>query len=300
MTQQEAKVSTRRITTPEGLPLSLEIAPVGTRVSAIFLDLLIIFITLCLTSFLLYLSSQEGSVLSAILYKLFIFFLLNGYFIFFELYWRGATPGKRAVGIRVISSHGGPLTTSAVLARNLMRDLELYLPMTVLFYPDALFGPAPGAAVAIASIWIFIFLLMPVFNRDRARCGDLIAGTIVVVKPQGALLPDLTLTRKKKQTDYAFTNEQLQMYGIKELQVLEDVLRKNAQKRINNESRKVIRLVTEKIVNKIGWDEPIPEGDQTNFLNVFYKAQRKFLEQRLLMGERREKKKEGRLSDQKG
>ena len=46
---------------------------------------------------------------------LFIAFMIrNLYFVTFELAWRGATPGKRMVGLRVIDRAGGPLQPSAV------------------------------------------------------------------------------------------------------------------------------------------------------------------------------------------
>ncbi|HBQ48242.1 MAG TPA: RDD family protein, partial [Hyphomonas atlantica] len=48
----------------------------------------------------------------------FYFFVRNFYYIFFELGAKAATPGKRALGIRVTSRSGGRLTANSVLARN--------------------------------------------------------------------------------------------------------------------------------------------------------------------------------------
>jgi hypothetical protein len=139
---------------------------------------------------------------------------------------------------------------------------------------------------------------MPFFNRDRARCGDLVAGTLVVVKPEGVLLPDMAegaeIEAEGADSPYAFSGQQLGMYGIKELQVLEDILRRGAGDR---ERKKLIHTVTGKIVRKIGWQDPVPRKEEFAFLQAFYRAQRYHLEQRLLLGERREKKRKGRLSD---
>ena len=56
----------------------------------------------------------------------------NLYFIHFELSWHGATPGKRIVGIRVVDRRGGPLLPAAVIARNLTREIEIFIPLGVL------------------------------------------------------------------------------------------------------------------------------------------------------------------------
>ena len=56
---------------------------------------------------------------------------------------RAATFGKRAVGLRVVARSGERLTADRVIARNLMREIEFYLPLSFLFY-----NAAEGAAAA--------------------------------------------------------------------------------------------------------------------------------------------------------
>ena len=79
------------------------------------------------------------------------------------------------------------------------------------------------------------------------------------------------------------------MYGIYELQVLEEVLRRRGRV-----SRKPKRVVAEKIIDKIGWDGRVRDIDVEVFLNEFYTAQRARLEQKMLFGERRENKHSGK------
>ncbi len=283
------------ITTPEGLHLSVAVAEPGGRAIAFIVDAFLIIIAL----FLVALCYEHGasddlsssSVMVNIALRLIVFVLINGYFAFFETYWRGATPGKRMLGLRVIARHGGPLTTRAVFARNLMRWLEFYLPIEMLLFPEYFFGDSPGWAMFLGSVWALIFVCMPLLNRHRARCGDLVAGTMVVEKPVIRLLSDLA---KKTPTsgEFYFTDQQLDMYGIQELQVLENVLRRHAKKK---ERRHLLRVVCDKITNKIAWRDDVPDEEVVAFLRAFYRAQRARLEQRLLMGERREKKRRGKL-----
>ena len=80
------------------------------------------------------------------------FALRSFYFIFFELRWQGATPGKRALGLRVIDRKGGRLKPEAVFARNLMREVEMFLPISLLWVIVVagwlfMLGKVPGARV---------------------------------------------------------------------------------------------------------------------------------------------------------
>ena len=286
----------RTLTTPEGLELYVELAPVGSRVAAFAMDFLIMVaatVVIAVLAFALAGATGIGASWMAV-FILAAFLIWNGYFLFFELRWRGSTPGKRAVGLRVVSRDGGPLTTSSVFARNLLRELELYLPLQMLFFPELLYGEAPGWALLLACGWIFLFLFMPLLNRDRARCGDLVAGTLVVVRPEAHLLPDAAEAQaaRKAEQRYPFSDTQLDMYGIKELQVLEDILHRDAA---DPRRFDLLRMVADKIAHKIAWREPIPDGRMIEFLQAFYRAQRRRLESRLLLGERREHKKIGRL-----
>src|SRR3546814_12137383 len=75
-------------------------------------------------------ASRSGVMLS--IWMLGGFLLRNFWFIGFELGQRAATPGKRLMGIRVVARDGGRLTADAVVARNLIRELELFLPLTMI------------------------------------------------------------------------------------------------------------------------------------------------------------------------
>jgi uncharacterized RDD family membrane protein YckC len=209
-----------------------------------------------------------------------VFLVWTFYFAFFELSWQGQTPGKRKLRLRVIDASGGPLRAEAVLARNLTREAELLLPLLALSSGEAVFPGAPGIARLAALAWLAMFGLLPLFNRDRLRVGDLLAGTVVVRQPRAVLLEDLAA--QPPPGEIAFTPAQLDVYGIYELQVLEGVLRQTGPNRAP-----VLTSVAAKIREKIGWEgEVAPEP----FLWSFYRALRGRLEGRLLLGKRRASK----------
>ena len=286
----------REIVTPEGIPLRFTLARAGDRAGAFVLDMLVQIIVIVVISFALSraVGGGEGSWLTAVIVIL-TFLLVNFYFAFFEVRWQGTTPGKRKIGIRVIDARGGQLETSAVLARNLIRELEVWTPLRFLLASQLVWPEAPGWARLFAGAWAFVFLFMPVFNKDRLRVGDMIAGTRVVMQPKVVLVPDLVEEAAaaplyapagmKPAAAYTFSDAQLGIYGIYELQVLEGVLRTNPGDASHFEA---IRTVSEKVRQKIRYGAKVVDDER--FLRDFYAAQRAHLEQKMLFGQRRQDK----------
>jgi uncharacterized RDD family membrane protein YckC len=276
----------REIVTPEGAAIPVELADYGERLSAFFLDfvlqlaaiIVIVLLVVAVAS-----KADSASVLTArigIALVLFIYFLIrNMYFIFFEIAWRGATPGKRVVGLRVIDRHGGPLLPTAVIARNLTREVEMFLPLGILLSGGrAAEGGVDWEQLSLA-IWMLFFALLPAINRDRMRGGDLIAGTMVIALPKRALSSDLV----EATVQFSFTEQQLGAYGAFELQVLEELLRRPD----SAESTRVLTDVCDKICRRIGWTGPVPPNQVARFLRDFYTAERAFLEREQLYGKGR-------------
>ncbi len=278
----------REVVTPEGVPLRWTLADAGERAGAFLVDLLILvgtsILLLIATVFLIGAAGGIGLAVGMVAF----FVLRTFYFTFFECRAQGATPGKRVLRLRVVDAHGGPLTAEAVFARNLMREVEFFLPLVALLAPASL-GDLPGWARVASLGWLMVFAFLPLFNRDRLRPGDLVGGTLVVRAPRALLLEDLSGAGRERRVaeepHYRFTREQLDIYGIYELQVLEELLRSRAPARWES-----LRAVSEKVQAKLRWRPPVPERDAERFLHDFYVAQRRRLEQKMLLGHRQERK----------
>lgn len=274
----------RQIITPEGVPIPVNLAEHGARLTAFVLDLFIwMALTLAIYIPIFSLVGYTGGNLIAVSIALFIGFIVrNMYFVYFELAWRGATPGKRIVGLRVIDRGGGPLQPSAVIARNLTREVEVFIPFGILMtWGKTAQGMVDWEQLSIA-IWLLFFSALPLINRDRMRGGDLIAGTMLISLPKRALLIDLV----EKTAKFTFNEQQLRAYGAFELQVLEELLRRPD----TVDTARVLSEVCEKICRKIGWSAPVPPNDTALFLREFYTAERAFLEREQLYGKAREDK----------
>lgn len=273
------------VVTPEGFALQFGRGAASERLLAVAVDLAIVIGVALLLGLGLGWALGMGAI------ALLLFVLRHGYFVWFETRWNGSTPGKRLFHLRVIRSDGGPLTVETVLARNLTREVELFLPLTLLLVPDALFADHTGWVRVVASLWILLLLFFPLLNAHRLRIGDLLAGTRVVVSPPVALARDLADERPaagpgEPEAQFRFTAAQLSIYGERELTVLEEVLRKASRGR-----DPVVVEVAERICKRIGYGDRAALGsDHQRFLRAFYAAQREHLEHRLLLGRRRLRK----------
>jgi uncharacterized RDD family membrane protein YckC len=151
------------IDTPEQIALEYTLASAGSRFLAIAVDTaiqLVFLLALVLllvaarvvagTGFVTWATWVQAAVLLA------YFVLMYGYFATFEALWSGQTPGKRLIGLRVISTSGRPITTFDSILRNLLRIVDS---IPVIY------------AVGLVSVFL---------TARNQRLGDLAAGTVVV------------------------------------------------------------------------------------------------------------------------
>lgn len=275
--------------TPEGLVVPFMLATRGSRVAALLIDLLCMGVVLVaalvaigftaggLGQISAHLRGQDaGDHAMQALFALWIivaFLIRNAWFMAFELGPRGATPGKRIMGLRIAARDGARLTPERVIARNLLRDIEIFLPLSAM-------GAAQGGMGGLAGAWFLIFAALPLFNRDRLRAGDLIAGTWVVERPRHKLAPVMTavMTAVSEAPQYHFRESDLAIYGEYELQRLEQVLRARTPEQM--------ALVAGTIAGKIGWSAP-HGSDAGPFLDAYYAQLRARLESGMRMGKRK-------------
>jgi uncharacterized RDD family membrane protein YckC len=269
----------RIITTPEGVRLTVELADAAERASAFLIDLIIIItaniVLLIALVYAIGLHHQARLVLALLLFTGFL--IRHLYFVRFELAWQGVTPGKRLIGLRVIDREGGPLLPGAIVTRNLTREVECFLPLLAI-----LAAGGGGIVNTFLALWLLGLACLPLFNKDRRRVGDMLAGTLVMAVQKRVLLPDLV----EDATSFSFSARQLQEYGAFELQVLEEVLRRPQ----TPATRALVTDICARICKRIAWPDPIPPAQEAAFLAQFYAAQRAHLEREQLFGRPRDGK----------
>ncbi|MEJ2184601.1 MAG: stage II sporulation protein M [Gemmatimonadota bacterium] len=169
-----------RIETPEQVELGFEIADLGSRFSALVADVIILVISLLGLGLL---ATWTGTLprmaagwgRAAVL---FIAFLLTwGYFVFWEGFRNGRTPGKRWAGVRVIHEGGHPLTLRGAVIRNLVRVIDVQPVFTCL---------VGGASMML--------------HPRTQRLGDMAAATLVIRDRGNAELTDAELQQLVRAT----------------------------------------------------------------------------------------------------
>jgi uncharacterized RDD family membrane protein YckC len=179
------------VRTGEAVAIRYELAGLGSRFLAVVVDLLAqigILIAVLLT--LSFWSNALGTLLGAYgnawaiaLFVIFVFLVFIGWFIIFETWWSGRTPGKRALGLRVVRDGGFPIDAGAAVIRNLVRIVEFSFGFYVLSAISAL------------------------ISKENKRLGDLAAGTIVV-RDRADAVPDLdAYLSRASRTDTGLTEE---------------------------------------------------------------------------------------------
>jgi uncharacterized RDD family membrane protein YckC len=147
------------IDTPEGVPLELTLAGVGSRFAAALIDYIFQFIILVALALVLSFGaglSPGSSSVSVAFWVVGFFAVFWGYDVAFEVLNSGRTPGKAANGLRVVRESGAPVTFGPSAVRNVIRIIDL-IPGTYL--------------VGITSILV---------TKRSQRVGDLAAGTLVI------------------------------------------------------------------------------------------------------------------------
>ena len=142
----------REIETPEGISLRLRAAGAFPRAQAWTLDLLLRVAVLFVAAIPLSWFGVGGNGLVLLL----IFALMWAYSVVFEVWWDGQTPGKRALGLRVVNADGTPVSWLPSVVRNLLRVVDIL----------------PGVyGVGLVSTLI---------DPYARRLGDIVAGTLVI------------------------------------------------------------------------------------------------------------------------
>jgi uncharacterized RDD family membrane protein YckC len=165
-----AQLESARMVTPEAVALEFRTANVGSRILAYLIDMAIVLAGIFVGLSAVALLGQATDVVVPDWVALTIVLVLLpswwlGYFIAFETLWRGRTPGKAALGLRVVTKEGAPVRFRHAAIRGLLGLVD--------------FAVAGG-------FFAVVFILL---TRDNQRLGDLVAGTLVLRERSGLAVP---------------------------------------------------------------------------------------------------------------
>jgi uncharacterized RDD family membrane protein YckC len=155
-----------------GVDVSLAVAGTGARALAFLIDLVIRTILVVAWYVVATLLYNGGWNLSAPLdpessWYLYVALPATGIFTLYhcvlEIAMRGRTPGKRMIGVRLVTRNGSAPTLAAYLVRNVFRLVDSF------------------------PVGYGVGLITTIVTRDQVRVGDLAAGTLLVYEDRDAL-----------------------------------------------------------------------------------------------------------------
>jgi uncharacterized RDD family membrane protein YckC len=225
------------LVTPEAVALDLETATVGSRGAAYLLDLVVLASGYLLIGIATALLGGGGFVpgwagIAALL--LLGFAWQFGYPIGFETLWRGRTPGKAAMGLRVVTDEGAPVGLRHAAIRATVAIFELL----------ALLG-LPAVITSLVS------------PRGQ-RLGDLAAGTVVIRERRaGGRTEAATFPAPAGAEAYV---ERLDVHGLgpADYATLRDALHRLPQLPDEGTRRRVAAQVARSLLDRVA--PPPPQG----------------------------------------
>lgn len=143
-----------QIETAQNISITQNVAGIGERILAYLIDLLFMLAYIIFAS--LVVSAIGGTAGEEWVIMLLIALPLLLYFLLWEMFWNGRSPGKAAMELRVVKLDGTKPTIYNFLVRWLLRVVDITL---------------TSGSVAVVTILL---------NGKGQRLGDLAAGTTVI------------------------------------------------------------------------------------------------------------------------
>jgi uncharacterized RDD family membrane protein YckC len=192
--------STAHVVTPENIAFDYELAGPLRRVPAFLIDvairaLLFIAVAVPLAMAGVVTLGEEAGDMATSMVLLLLWFVLEWFYGgLFETFWNGQTPGKRVVGLRVLTIDGQPINGLQAVLRNILRftDMMPIIPFTALaavlnwdpFAPPT--EPPEVLLVVLVAVLtplptFFVAIVASAMNSRGQRLGDVVCGTMVVV-----------------------------------------------------------------------------------------------------------------------
>jgi uncharacterized RDD family membrane protein YckC len=217
-----------KIQTAQNVTLEQNLAGIGQRILAHFLDIILLIAFYLLLIWLL----GKSGIIDMFAGWAFASVLMLPYFLYYPLlqYWNnGQTFGKMIVKIRVVKIDNSHPSIGDFLIRWIIRLFEINI-------------------IPIAPIFVLI-------NERKQRLGDMAAGTTVVAEKQKVRLTHSVF--EEIDTDYTPTFPSVQSLQDSDAQLIKTVFREAKQRR----NKQVLSELSAKIISLLDIERPANMSD---------------------------------------
>ena len=179
--------------TNQNIEIKLELAGLGDRIVAFFIDGAIILAYLLLISFVVSGFGSDVATYIAILPVMF-------YSLLFEVFANGQSPGKKYRNIRVVRLDGGAPGIYNYLLRWILRPIDIIL---------------------YGSVAMFCIIV----TKNGQRLGDLAAGTTVIKMRSTYILADVENPKKINNQEHVLQFPQVKRLNDKQVEIIRKSLK---------------------------------------------------------------------------
>jgi uncharacterized RDD family membrane protein YckC len=242
-----------KLDTGFNIEVDFAISPFHKRLFAWFIDVMVMVAYVWLGNKLLnFLFSQSWSQMewADVLFTL----PLLCYHLMFEIMWNGQSLGKKAVGIKVITTEGGQPSVSQYLIRWVFRLID---------FPSWILAAIVSSSLPWwSSIFLFAGIGCLIISEKTQRIGDLLAGTIVIDLRNTTSWEDTVFT--ELEAGYKPRYPQVMSLSDKDINTLKSVISTVTRKSDYELSRRVAERIRLRL--KISDDQ-----DSLEFLETLLK-----------------------------
>lgn len=244
------------LTTDQNVPIEVELATIGQRLLATFID--VIFMGIYFYIMILMLTfgfARSFDVFDPRSYDIWLFMFVFIVFLPFILYtplteflFKGQTIGKRLLGLRVMKSNGENASFKDYFTRWLFRPMEVYF---ILFAMEGL------GLIFLFSSFFFDTLIGSISLKNQ-RIGDFMANTVVLkIKPTTHYSVSDILAMKSQE---GFTAEypEITIYTDEDMMLVKNVINRVKTYR-NQESKDLAIQLADKIAEDLKLESPPPK-----------------------------------------
>jgi len=229
------------ISTSQKVVISFETANIRERITAFMIDMILLVLLLFVLFWIVFEVFDANESWGT---YLLMFIPISFYSLFSELLMDGQSPGKRALGIKVVNINGLEPSLNDYLIRWSFRLVDIWFTL---------------GAVAIMMIGA---------GDKGQRLGDMIANTTVIRKNNKTLIRLEQLESLKSIQDHDLSYKYANAFTEDEMMLVKEVLDRYSRFR-NAAHKDALNLVAQRAAEKLRLDE-VP-GDKIKFLKTLIK-----------------------------
>ena len=240
-------MKTITVTTAQKVDIDFELATLMDRILAFVIDF-IIFSVLLYFLFIAFISMGMGYTAESNYYFFLVMFPIYTFYTFYwEYFTKGRSPGKMALGLRVVQENGEIPTITNYLSRWLFRLIDIWLSSGFI------------AAVFVAS------------SENSQRLGEVVSGTVTIkVRPRYSFsLKDILKIGENNQ-DYEAKYPQVAKLAEEDMLVIKQTIERLAISR-NKASKNALEQLVHKMKDVLEIEEKHQPSEYKTFLERLIK-----------------------------